>query len=312
MNPKSFFTDRFFRSTAALSFAAALIFSASFTSCVTQSNFPEQELISADKSIYIPQQIEWKKASPGIETFDYENKIFPIKYHLVKIDLSTEGMTIAAYPTAQMAKEQLESGKKTDSFFKGISTSAFAEKFKTEAAVNTTPYKLKEGPAFLKLIGNRRAFAGIHKVEGIQFSEPVEKYSALVFTEENSSLKAEIIDFQNKKILEQYPYAFGGFFTILREGNIKSFKTENLDSRTACGISEDSSTLYFLTVEGPPSRTSKGLSYPQCAEILLKAGAYSAMQFDGGTSTQMCLGTKKIITYIPSFAQAGNIGFKVQ
>lgn len=309
MNPVSTFTGRIIRSATALAFAAAIIFSASLTSCATQSNFTEAELTVADQSLYVPEKIEWKEISQGIAASDYCSKEFPVEYHLVKIELKTDGMTIAAYPTAQMAKERLESGIKTDSFFKGISTTSFASQFKTAVALNTTPFNVKEGAAVLALMGNSRSFAGIHKIEGIQFSEPQEKYAALVFSTENGFLKADILDSQKTEFLEQYQYAFGGFFTILRDGEKKSFKTASLDCRTACGISQDGFTVYFLAVEGPPSLTSKGLTYPQCADILLKAGAYSAMQFDGGSSTQMCLGTKALVSANPSIAVAGNIGF---
>lgn len=305
MKAKSFL---FIRSFLAVTVSALLV-AFTLTSCVTNSKLTEEELLKTDISLYAPEEIIWQEISPGFEKFDYKNKEFPVEYHLVKIDLRTNGMTIAAYPTAQMAKEHPETGNEADSFFKGISTSAFARKFKTTVAVNTTPFKVTEGAKVLAYMKNKRAFAGIHKTEGIQFSEPQEGYAALVFSTENGFLKAEIIDSQKKEIIDKYPYAFGGFYTILRNGEKRNFRENNLDGRMACGISQDGFTVYFLAAEGEPSLTSKGLSFTQCADILLKAGADSAMQFDGGSSTQMCLGTKSLVTSNPAFAVAGNIGF---
>ncbi len=279
----------------------ALFLAFSLTSCVTQSKLTEEELLQTDINLYVPEEITWQEISPGFERFDYKNKAFPVEYHLVKIDLKTEGIKIVSYPDTSIAEE--------NGFFKGISTSAFARRFKTTVAVNTTPFKVKEGTKIIAYLNTSRAFAGIHKAEGIQFSEPQEEYAALVFSTEDGFLKAEILDSQKKELVDKYPYAFGGFYTILRNGEKKSFKEDNLDGRMACGISEDGYTLYFLAAEGSPSLTSRGLSYPQCADILLEAGAYSAMQFDGGTSTQMCLGTKSLVTANPSIAVAGNIGF---
>lgn len=290
----------------------ASLLTAALTSCATQSKLTEEELLVIDQSRYIPQEITWKEVSPGFERFDYENKDFPVEYHLVKIDLKTKGMTISAYPDPLMEQELKQAQSEADGFFKGISTSSFARQFKTTVAVNTTPFKVVEGTQVIAYMKNKRAFHGIHKTEGVQLSEEQPSNAMLVFSKENGSLKAEIYDSQKKEIVDKYPYAFGGFYTIMRNGEKRTFKADNLDSRLACGVSKDGYTLYFLAAEGSPSLTSKGLSFPQCADVLLKAGAVDAMQFDGGSSTQLCIGTKQLVTANPSIAVAASIGFSVK
>ena len=49
--------------------------------------------------------------------------------------------------------------------------------------------------------------------------------------------------------------------------------------------SADGKTLYLLSVE--KGFFKRGLSYPECAEILLALGADDAIEFDGGSSTSL-------------------------
>ena len=53
----------------------------------------------------------------------------------------------------------------------------------------------------------------------------------------------------------------------------------------------------------------KKLSYMDCAEILQKAGARTAMQFDGGRSAQLVINGKNTIAS-PRRKVAAALGFK--
>ena len=75
-----------------------------------------------------------------------------------------------------------------------------------------------------------------------------------------------------------------------------TFRKTN-DSRTAVGLSEDGRTMYVLSVEGEDEKSSTGLSYEQCNEIFMALGCFTAMQFDGGGSTNLFLDGKRALSY---------------
>ena len=56
--------------------------------------------------------------------------------------------------------------------------------------------------------------------------------------------------------------------------------------RTGIGFSADSTTLYFVTVDGRQER-SAGLSLPEFADLLIALGVHDALNLDGGGSTTM-------------------------
>lgn len=58
--------------------------------------------------------------------------------------------------------------------------------------------------------------------------------------------------------------------------------------RTAVGFSKDSSTLYFVTVDGRRESDS-GMSLMELADTMLKLGVYDAVNLDGGGSTTMVI-----------------------
>ena len=129
---------------------------------------------------------------------------------------------------------------------------------------------------------------------------PVERYCALTFFQnEDESWRAEIFDNQMEIIEHNPDFAFGGFYTILRDYEILSFPANNYDSRSGCGISEDGQKIFLLAVEGEKQNQSIGLSYPACAEIFLALGCKDAMQFDGGGTTCLFVGGRNKLSYRP-------------
>ena len=78
--------------------------------------------------------------------------------------------------------------------------------------------------------------------------------------------------------------AVGGRQVLLRDGRVVS-EDATLEPRTAAGVSMDGKTVYLLAVDGRRDGWSVGASYPMLANILLGAGAYDAINLDGGGST---------------------------
>lgn len=78
--------------------------------------------------------------------------------------------------------------------------------------------------------------------------------------------------------------AVGGRQVVLRAGVTVSSDTK-LDPRTVAGVSMDGKTVYILSVDGRRENWSVGASYPMLAAIMRAAGAYDAVNLDGGGST---------------------------
>ncbi len=82
--------------------------------------------------------------------------------------------------------------------------------------------------------------------------------------------------------------AVGGGTVLVENGKVATF-THNVSGnhpRSAAGISKDGKKLYLVTVEGREANTP-GMSQTALANFLISIGAYSAINFDGGGSTEM-------------------------
>lgn len=80
------------------------------------------------------------------------------------------------------------------------------------------------------------------------------------------------------------------------EGVIPRF-SENRHPRTGIGVSEDSTIVYFITVDGRQSH-SKGMSLVEFADFMINEGVYQGLNLDGGGSTVMII--NNVIVNSPS------------
>jgi exopolysaccharide biosynthesis protein len=80
--------------------------------------------------------------------------------------------------------------------------------------------------------------------------------------------------------------------TLLVEDGVNRGATAQVDParrhpRTAAGVSRDGRTLLLLVVDGRQPGWSVGATLPELAQVLLDAGAWSAVALDGGGSSAM-------------------------
>lgn len=78
------------------------------------------------------------------------------------------------------------------------------------------------------------------------------------------------------------------------EGVIPRF-SENRHPRTGVGFSKDSTTVYFITVDGRQEH-SKGMSLSEFAELMICEGVYHGLNLDGGGSTAIVIGNRVVNT----------------
>ncbi len=293
--------------SAGTRFFAVLCLTALLFSCASTRRAP-YTFFTEEKNAYIPVQFGWKAVYEGAEYFCYQNKEFPLRYHCLRINLKADNLQISAFPATE-ADFTHKKGERTK-FFTGKRTGKFAKTAGADIAINASPFAGKNGKwDFLAHITSTRQLVGIHTVAGRELSPPVSSYCALILRKTGQGWKGEIIDSQTPESLADAYFAFGGFWTILRDGQKQGPFINNHDSRTACGLSQDGHTLYLLIVEGEAISMSEGLSYPECADLLAAMGADDAMEFDGGGSSSLFIGGKNMLSYPSIRINANSIGF---
>ena len=252
---------------------------------------PEEEVALYPVASYVPEAFEWEEVCPGVSRFDFENSEIPLIYHAVRIDLTFAG---AAGPgrTLELVCSRNES------------TAQFATRTQCAVAVNATPFT-RSGQ-----------LAGIHKEAGGLLSQPVGRYGAIAFKlAENAGgpgYVGRIFESQVDGEIEDFEYAFGGFFVVLRDGLVCTEFIRRGDSRTGVGLSADGRILYFLVVEGEWPDRSRGLSYPQCGELFKAMGCSQALELDGGSSSELCINGKSVLSYKVHSRQVNSFGFRVK
>ena len=265
-----------------------------------------------DPSLYVPsvEQIKWEKIENAewAEYFFYENKAYPVRYHCVKINLANNNISLVTFP--QLENDFAQKNVKAANYFTGLRAKSFSKKYNSTVTINTAPFGGKSGKwdSIAKITSTRR-ICGIHIVEKKELASPVERYSALCLYRTDQGYIGKIIKNQTKEALEGSDYAFGGFFTILTDGQKEEFSWRSNDSRTAVGLSADGKTLYLLIVEGERWSKSHGLSYPECADVLLAFGVKNAMEMDGGGSSSLFINQKNMLSYPALRKNAVFLGF---
>ncbi len=251
-----------------------------FSSCKTTSfllrdKYTDPQVLPVE--VLCPQEIEWQtieindKIDSNFKLVSFIIKKENVEWKCLKIDLDAENLEIVAAPYSQ------DLGKR---FF----LQNYSKKHKLLAAVNTVPFDL-DGRTFIPV--------SIVKIDNEEICPVNEDYSALAFS--LNPLRARIVRNQTQEAFEDCPYAFGGFFTILQDGQIFEFEKYKR-SRTAVGISEDGRYLYLFACCGINCPTGRnGLNFEECALILQKLGAEAAMEFDGGHSSGLTINGKNAI-----------------
>lgn len=265
-------------------FLAVLIL---FVSCASRSQFSDEGRESLyPASAYLPESFAWQEvtdqageAVPGLWRFDFENPDIPLIYHAAKIEL--QGFIL---DTSEWER-----------------TSDFAAREKCLLAMNATPF-------------SRTGLAGIHKAGNEVLSSPVARYAALGLNcgVDGSLTNARVFESQVDETLRDFDFALGGFFVVLKDGQVRQDFLRRCDSRSGVGVSADGRTLYLLVVEGEKANQSVGLSYPECGELFLAMGCKDALEMDGGGSSELCINGRSVLSYRVRRVQGNSFGFKVK
>lgn len=243
-------------------------------------------------------KVQWKtlERTPCLQVAEYRERQLLI--HCVKIDLTTPGVKIQMLPQKR--------GSQDVSYVED-----FCKKSGAILAFNTTPFYVHENGSEKK-----NTAAGLCLNDGKIFARPLGGYCALGFFgfEEGAdpqNRRAKIFSSQTDKEIDGARYAAGGFWQILKGKRPIQFK-ELRDSRTAVGLDKSGKCLYVIAVEGENPATSSGLTYMECADFFLALGCDDAMEFDGGSSTQLCVNGRSVLSYKNYVKVPALIGFALE
>ena len=246
-----------------------------FLGCVSRPAISaEDEALLYPVETYVPETFEWEEVCPGVSRFDFENADIPLIYHAVKIDLNNPELTVTCTQWER--------------------TSDFAARENCLVAINATPF------------GKDGQLVGIHKEKGNIISHSNSRYAAIAFGPDG----VKIFESQRDEEFEAFDFTFGGFWVVLKNGEVVEAFVRRCDSRSGAGISADGKTLFLLVVEGERAARSIGLSYPQCGEIFRAMGCSDALEFDGGGSSDLCINGRSLLSYKVRRVQGNSFGVK--
>ncbi|MBD5407453.1 MAG: phosphodiester glycosidase family protein [Treponema sp.] len=238
---------------------------------------------------FSPEEIDWQNVGEGIDSFAFSNRTNAISYTIVRINLESPRLEIVTL-------------KSSNRWQNSCSVKSFAKKSDALVAINTSPFHIKN----YILPWSKGIAIGLVISEKKVLVEPNETYSALAFyRDENSGFwSAKIFDRQTDVFQEEkLPYeASGGFWTILRDGKIRMFGNSR-DCRSAVATSDSGKTLYVFA--------GKNLTYGECALIFERLGCEVAMQFDGGSSSQLVVRGKNTVYQTIPRRVVAIVGFRL-
>lgn len=164
-----------------------------------------------------------------------------------------------------------------------VSVESFIQENNPTITINGSPYNMKTLEPVGIVIQNQKIF-----------SNPVPNYSAFSIDLNNIP---KIYEIQSEIKPENTKVALGGFYTIIKNGEKYGNYQDIQDSRTAIGISKEKDYIFLLLVEGEFYTRSDGLSFEECADLLLAISVENALQMDGGGSTTLYITNKNALSY---------------
>jgi len=167
-------------------------------------------------------------------------------------------------------------------------TLEFAQSNGAQVAINASPFS-----PFRQNTGEGMDIVGLAACDGQVFSQPDDRFGALVVTRDNR------VDIWSPPIAEdrlaQVRSAVGGFRILVEKGRSVAEKAAaasgekfaGVNPRTAVGVSADRNTLWFIIVDGRNPGRSEGMTLIELADFGLALGCDALLNLDGGGSTTL-------------------------
>lgn len=249
-----------------LSGAAALLFFSLLPGCTARAERLPEITVVARIADYRPA---WTPIFKGVDLAQGRKAApEPVALYAARIDLKAPGVEFLVTPSN--GDEPLETN--------GSKTSAFLKRGRCQLAVNASPFSpVEEGE------GKPKDILGLSASHGDVYSKPHGNHAAMLISKDNK------VTFVEPPIDTKNVYdAICGFAMLLENGeNVGA--GDQRHPRTAAGVSQDGHYLYLLVIDGRQPGYSIGATTRETAEWFRQLGAFTALNLDGGGSTDLVI-----------------------
>ena len=152
------------------------------------------------------------------------------------------------------------------------------------SALNT---KDTEGKNTGYVRGKWAAPVGFAATDGHVWSTPASTRPAFVLDSRSHGI-FENID-PKKAIPSDVRQAVGGDVFLVKDGSTVSHKEPAKAPRTVLGLDKSGTKLIIMVVDGRQPSRSIGMNYTELGDEMVRLGAYTALNLDGGGSTTLVL-----------------------
>jgi exopolysaccharide biosynthesis protein len=168
-------------------------------------------------------------------------------------------------------------------------TSDFLQQNRLQVAVNGAFYSSSSGPSDSPL-GTAEDVYGLAISRGVQVSSANNAtYAAtLLFTTNNQAFFVPVNN-PGTNTAGIYTAVSGNYSLLINGVNVGAANANDLDPRTALGLSADRRYLFLMTIDGRQTGWSDGADFYNTGEWLKRFGASDGINVDGGGSTTMVM-----------------------
>jgi hypothetical protein len=214
----------------------------------------------------------WQPLFRGVD-FVHQHATQPrhMEIHLARIDLKAPGVRLFVDPPS--AKDKRPGMADT------LRPSVFLNRYKLQLAINGSPFapdsQQDDTPVKIR---------GLSASDGNVYAPHDSRWGAIVITKDNRVR----ISMPPLDLADAYT-GLAGYSLLIVEGANREKGTYQLHPRTAVGVSQDGRYLLLIVVDGRQPRVSEGATLDDLAQWLLRAGAWTALNLDGGASSTMVM-----------------------
>lgn len=205
----------------------------------------------------------------------------PMIAHVITIDTKDNGISFLVTPPDSKSNKPLNAR----------TTSQFLDEFNVQIAINGdgfSPWWSHSVADYYPHAGDPIAPFGFTASNG-------DVYWNGIIDEEDDGIEPTLyISRRNALSFNTKPSkvysAISGDRMLVQQGEIvPDLGDEELEPRTAIGINRNGRYLYIVVVDGRQPLYSEGATFTELAQLLIKQGAYIAMNMDGGGSSTLVI-----------------------
>jgi len=239
-----------------------------------------------------PPQIPPPESRTLFRGIHYERTVLnrprPLVVHTLHIDLKQPGIGFLVTPPDNDGKLPLKARR----------TSEFLEEHQAQLAINGDffePWHSRFIWDYYPHVGDPVQVLGMAVSQGKAYAPGNERCPVLAFDEQNQvRIFHTPADLHKTWPQKRIFNAISGHRLLVRNGRSLTphewYKDHaHLHPRTALGLDKERGKLILIVIDGRQSGYSEGVSFQELANLMLKAGAHTAMNMDGGGSTTLVM-----------------------